>query len=232
MSEGVWGTLLVLAATAALSPFSLVVFSLVLASDRGPRNGVAFIAGWIVTVTAICLVSVAIGSAASASDGGTSSDVVLGIEIALGVVLLTMWVRRRIRARVGLPEPAIVPEPQPAATPEPGWRRRIATMRAPGAFVLGGATQTWPVMIAGGAEIARSGVSSTEAVLTSIAFALLTTAGIVVLEVLAWRHPGTAADRLNRIEAYVAAHRATVVNWVLLVGGVWLIGRGILGLVQ
>ena len=55
-------TLLVLAATAAVSPFSLIVFSLVLATDRGARNGIAFIIGWIVTVVLIGAVMVTVGS--------------------------------------------------------------------------------------------------------------------------------------------------------------------------
>ncbi len=237
MSQGVWGTLLVLVATAALSPFSLVAFSLVLATDRGPRNGVWFIFGWIVTVVAICLVSLAIGSAASASDSGsTGSDVTLGIQIALGAVLLMLWVRRRLRARMAIPDPMeleveAITESAPDK-PEPAWRRRIATMKAPGAFVMGGATQTWPVMIAGGAEIAHADLTTAEAVVTSIVFAVLTTAGIVVLEILAWRNPGSAADRLHRIEDYVSTHRDNVLSWVLLIGGLYLLGKGIYGLLQ
>lgn len=230
MSGGLWSTLLVLAATGAASPFSLVAFSLVLATDRGTKNGVAFICGWIVTVVAICMVSVAIGSAASTSSDGTSSDVTLGIEIALGAVVLTMWVRRRFRARLGIAEPVVAVEDVAPDKPEPAWRRRIATMKTPGAFVLGGATQTWPVMIAAGAEIARSDLSTASAFGVSVVFALLTTAGIVILEILAWRHPGTAAARLLRIEDYVAGHRDTVISWLLLIGGIWLMGRGIAGL--
>jgi len=232
MSQGLWGTLLVLIVTAAVSPFSLIAFSLVLATDRGVRNGIAFIAGWITTVVAICLVSVAIGSAASSSSSGTTSDVTLGIEIALGAVLLTMWVRRRLRSRLGLTEPEVPVEVPTPDKPEPAWRRRIATMKAPGAFVMGGATQTWPVMIAGGAEIARADLSTAEAIAVSVVFAIATTAGIAVLEVLAWRHPGTAADRLRRIEDYVSTHRDSVISWILLIGGIWLIGRGVYGLLQ
>ena len=62
-------TLLVLAVTAAVSPFSLIVFSLVLATDRGPRNGAAFIVGWIVTVIGICAVMLAISSRGPALGG-------------------------------------------------------------------------------------------------------------------------------------------------------------------
>jgi hypothetical protein len=97
---------------------------------------------------------------------------------------------------------------------------------------MGGATQTWPVMIAGGAEIAKADLGTAEAVLTSVVFAVLTTAGIVVLEILAWRNPGTAADRLHRIEDYVSSHRDSVLSWILLVCGLYLLGKGIYGLVE
>ena len=65
MTGSTLGTLLVLALTAALSPFSLVAFSLVLATDRGPRNGVAFICGWITTVTLIGVAMSFLGSSVS-----------------------------------------------------------------------------------------------------------------------------------------------------------------------
>jgi len=227
--EGTWGTLLILAATAAVSPFSIVAFSLVLATDRGPRNGLAFIAGWITTVVGICVVSLVVGGAAEVSDGGAPSDVVLGIEIALGAVLLMLWVRGRLRAHAGLAAPVAADTAGPGRA-EPAWRQRIGTMRAPGAFVLGGATQTWPVMIAAGAEIARSDLATGSAVAASVAFAVLTTTGIAVLEVLAWRSPETAAARLLRIEDYVARRRDTVISWITLLAGLWLLGRGVSGL--
>ena len=63
------------------------------------------------------------------------------------------------------------------------------------------------------------------------AFALSTTAGIVVLEVLAWRSPGSAVERLNRLRNYIDNHRDSVVNWLYLVAGLWLAFHGLLGLV-
>lgn len=241
MSEISWSTLFVLILTAAISPFSLIAFSLVLATDRGPKNGIWFIFGWIVTVFAICMVSVAIGGAANVSSSGAPSDVTLGIQIALGAVLLMLWVRRKLRNRLGVPDPLALDlgdtaELASAASapdkPEPAWRRRIATMKAPGAFVMGGATQTWPVMIAGGAEIAHAGLPGAQAAGLSLLFALLTTAGITILEVLAWRNPASAPERLRKIEEYVSTHRDNVVTWIMLFGGIWLLGRGIYGVVS
>src|SRR4051794_6493915 len=212
-------TLLVLALTAAASPFSLIVFSLVLATDRGARNGFAFICGWVITVVLIGVVMIALGDASDAPTSTTPRKWFLALQLALGTVLIIMFIRRRLRGRP-IEEPVEVP-----AKPEPAWQRRIATMRAPGALILGGATQTWPVMIAAGAEIARLDIPHGEGVLWMFLFALATTAGIVVLEILAIRHPGTAATRLNRIRAYVDNHRDSVVNWAYLLGGLFLVYR-------
>ncbi|HZX56555.1 MAG TPA: GAP family protein [Ilumatobacteraceae bacterium] len=217
-------TLLVLAFTAAVSPFSLIVFSLVLASDRGARNGFAFICGWIITVVLIGVVMVAIGGATDAPTSETPRKWFLALQLALGTMLIIMFVRRRLRGQP-IEEPVVEP-----AKPEPGWQRRIATMRAPGALILGGATQTWPVMIAAGAEVARLDVPNAEALMWMILFAIASTAGIVVLEILAIRNPGTAASRLDRIRSYVENHRDSVINWAYLFGGLFLVYRGLIGL--
>ena len=103
-------------------------------------------------------------------------------------------------------------------------------MGYPGAFIAGGAVQTWPVMIAAAAEILRLDLSGPRKLEWMFIFALATTAGIVVLEVLAWRSPGSAAARLQRIRTYVDVHRDAVLNWLALLGGLWLIFRGVLGL--
>ncbi len=224
MNSVSWGTLAVLALTAAVSPFSLIAFSLVLATDRGVKNGVAFIAGWITMVMVIGVAALIVGNSIDVSKSSSSSDqATYGIEIALGVVLLTMWVRRRIRG----PVERVVDEKKP----EPGWKRRIESMGPVGAFVLGAAVQTWPVMLAGAAEITRGGLGDAEAIGVMFLFALGTVAGVVILEMLALRAPGSAAARLERIQNYVDAHRDTVVSWIMLGGGSWLLARGVLGLV-
>ena len=97
MTGSTLGTLLVLALTAALSPFSLVAFSLVLATDRGPRNGVAFICGWITTVALIGVAMSFLGSSVSVHASNTAGKWTLALELALGAVLVAAWARRRYR---------------------------------------------------------------------------------------------------------------------------------------
>jgi uncharacterized membrane protein YfcA len=202
----------------------LIVFSLVLATDRGARNGIAFICGWIVTVIAIGAVMIGLGGAVDLPTSETPRKWFLALELALGTVLVILWVRRMFRPRLLQPV-----DPKPAK-PEPAWQRKISTMGFLGAFVLGGATQTWPVMIAAAGEIGRLDLSVAVAMSWMIVFAIATTAGIVVLEVLAIRSPGTAASRLDRIRNYVDNHRASVINWAYLLGGLFLVYRGLIGL--
>jgi len=217
-------TLLVLAATAAVSPFSLIVFSLVLATDRGARNGVAFIIGWIITVVLIGAVMITVGSSIDVPTRSGTRKWFVALQLALGTILILIWLRRRFR-----PRPHVVVTPTPSAE-QPGWQRRIATMGYAGALVLGGATQTWPVMIAAGAELAKLDIPVAAAMAWMVLFAVVTTAGIDVLEVLAIRSPGTAAERLDRIRSYVERHRDSVVNWLVLFGGLFLVYRGLIGL--
>ena len=92
-------TLLVLALTAAASPFSLIVFSLVLATDRGAKNGLAFIIGWIITVILIGVVMVALGDAVDVPTSHTPREWFLALQLALGTMLIILFVRRRVRPR-------------------------------------------------------------------------------------------------------------------------------------
>jgi hypothetical protein len=222
MNSSTLGSLLVLAVTAAVSPFSLIAFGLVLATERGPRNGVAFILGWITTVTLIGVVAYAIGGNFSYTSSNTPGAWTLALELALGVVLVLAWLRRRFRPK---PKPEVV-----EAKPEPAWQRRIGTMGYAGAFVLGGLLQTWPVMIAAATDLVRANLSATVFFLWMFAFAVATTSGIVVLEILAVRSPGSAATRLNKMRSYIDNHRDTVINWAYLVAGLWLGFRGAIGL--
>jgi hypothetical protein len=85
-------------------------------------------------------------------------------------------------------------------------------------------------MIAAGAAILRLDIGPAAGLAWMFAFALLTTAGIVVLEVLAWRNPSSAVERLDRLRGYIQTHRDSVINWASLVGGLWLTIRGAMGL--
>jgi threonine/homoserine/homoserine lactone efflux protein len=217
-------TLLLLALTAIASPFSLIAFSLVLATDRGPRNGIAFIGGWVFTVTMIGVIESFIDVNLDATESNTPGKWILAVQLVLGIVLLVVWARRRFQPK----EPTAKVDAE--EKPKPAWQRRLNTMGYVGAFVTGGAVQTWPVMIAAGAAILRLNLPGGQSFLWMFTFALVSTIGIVVLEVLAWRNPGSAGERLEHLQNYIRDHRDSVLTWVSLVAGLWLVSRAAIGL--
>lgn len=227
MTTETLASLLLLAATAAASPFSLIAFSIVLATDRGPRNGIAFICGWIVTVTLIGVAMAALGANFEFRVSNPAGKWTFALELALGVILLFLWARRRFGPKVETP----TVEAEVESADEPGWQKKLTTMGYAGAFVAGGAVQTWPVMIAAAAQILLLDIGSAERLGWMFLFALSTTAGIVVLEVLAWRNPGSAGDRLRLIRSYVSTHRDSVISWLYLIAGLWLFFRALVELV-
>ena len=217
-------SLVLLALTAIASPFSLIAFSLVVATERGPRNGIAFIAGWITTVTLIGVVESLIDVNVDATESNTPGRWVLAVQLVLGIILVIIWARRRFQSK----EPTVNVEAK--EKPKPAWQRRLNTMGYGGAFVMGGAVQTWPVMIAAGATILRLNLPGAQSFAWMFAFALASTTGLVVLEVLAWRNPASAGERLERLQNYIRDHKDSVINWVALVAGLWLVSRAAIGL--
>ncbi len=216
-------TLLVLAATAAISPFSLIVFSLVLATDRGARNGVAFIIGWIITVVLIGAVMITVGSSIDVPTRSGSRKWFLAAALALGTILILIWLRRRFRPR---PHIAVTPKP-PADSPVAAAHRhdglpRCARPRRGDADVAGDDRRR---RRAGQARHPGGRGDGLDGAVRRRHHCRDRRVGSA-------RHPltGDGRERLDRIRAYVEQHRDSVVNWLVLFGGLFLVYRGLIGL--
>lgn len=90
---------------------------------------------------------------------------------------------------------------------------------------------TWPVMIAAGAAILRPNLAGGQSCAWMFAFARLAVSGIVILEVLAWRSPESAVERLERLRSYISDHRDSVIDRTSLFGGLWLVIPALIALV-
>ncbi|MGW4249291.1 GAP family protein [Nocardia sp. NPDC004722] len=60
------GQILSHAVGVAISPLALIAIILILASPRGRTNALAFVAGWVATVSVVFLAVMALGEAAGA----------------------------------------------------------------------------------------------------------------------------------------------------------------------
>ena len=94
-------TIVVLGLLASVSPTTIVVFILLLATTRARVNAVAFLIGWIVSLVIVFAVSYAIVGT-RATQHGSGITAVKVIEILLGAALVVVaarkW-RRRDRPR-------------------------------------------------------------------------------------------------------------------------------------
>ena len=88
---------------ASVSPSTIVVFILLLATARARVNAAAFLIGWSVSLVIVFAVSYAVGAAhiVQLGNGSTAVEVIeIVLGVALGVVAARQW-RRRDRPRTG-----------------------------------------------------------------------------------------------------------------------------------
>src|SRR5277367_3673156 len=80
-------TILLLGLLASLSPATIVVFILLLATTRAKVNAAAFLIGWSVSLVIVFSVGYEVGGTRTAQHGGGHTAVEI-IEILLGVALI------------------------------------------------------------------------------------------------------------------------------------------------
>ena len=94
-------TILLLGLLAGLSPATIVVFLLLLATTRAKVNAAAFLIGWCVSLVVVFSISYAVGGTHTAEQGGGRTAVEI-VEIGLGLGLIFLasqqW-RHRNRPR-------------------------------------------------------------------------------------------------------------------------------------
>jgi 4-amino-4-deoxy-L-arabinose transferase-like glycosyltransferase len=97
----VLGDVLGLAAGVAISPLPIIAIILILATPRGRLNGPLFTTGWILGLSALGAVMLAIASPATASAHNQPATWVGALKLALGVLVVLFgarqWHRRRDR---------------------------------------------------------------------------------------------------------------------------------------
>jgi hypothetical protein len=100
----------------AISPLPLIAVILMLATPRGRVNGLAFTAGWVVSLAAAVTALVAVGAGGGANEDGSPARWVSWLKVGVGVLFLVLAVKQW-RGR-----PAEDAEPQ-----LPAWMRTIDT---------------------------------------------------------------------------------------------------------
>ena len=209
-------TLLGLALALAAQPWSVLAAVLLVTAERGVPKEIAFVAGWMLALAAVSVVTVVAYPAAPRTL--SSSPALNWVEIVAGLTLAG-WLYVRWRRPV-----------QPGTAKQPKWMGRLDSMSPAPAFVLGGFLPNYVVVVAAIGELVQAGLSGGHLALAALAFVVVASCGVAApLLVLVVRR-----DDAARIYASWRAWLVTRGQLLMLaVGAVVaavLVVRGIVGL--
>ena len=169
----VLGDVLGFAAAVAVSPLPIIAIILILATPRGRLNGVLFTVGWILGLSALGAVMLAIASPAGASAHKEPATWVGALKLALGLFLLLFGARQWHRR-----------PKDPSQAQLPKWMGAIDHLTPIKVFGLGLAlaalnAKNAPLTIAAGAAIGSAGLPLGQQIASLAIFVVIATLGLL-----------------------------------------------------
>jgi threonine/homoserine/homoserine lactone efflux protein len=216
------GALLPAAAGIALSPIPLVAVIVVVSGGRGAILGVSFAAGWVLGLTALTGVAVAVGELVGSDDAATWASL---LRMLLGGALVVLGVRTLVRSRSAAD----------GAAKQPGWLQGIGSAgpgrtAAIGAAVAALNPKNVAFALASASVIGQVDQDASSVVIEAAVFVLMASSG--VLGIIAFRLIGgdRSADVLSRLHDQLLRHHDAILAAVLLLIGANIFGGGLAGL--
>ena len=207
----------------ALSPIPIIGVVLMLGTPRAGPNGVAFLLGWIVGLSAVGTIVLLVSSGADASEQGQPADWLSTLKLVLGVLLALVALRQwRGRPRTG--EQAELPK----------WMRTIDTFtqsKAAAFGVLLSAVNPKNLLLAIGAAaaIAQTGAPTSSQATALAVFVLIGTLGVGAPVALYFALGTRSKHILDELKLWLGTHNAAIMAVLCLVIGAKLIGDAISG---
>lgn len=218
------GDVIPLAVGVAISPVPVIAVILMLLTPSARKNSLAFLAGWLFGLAAVCAVVLALaGSLDFAPDSGPATGASV-LRLVLGLLLFfgafRQWKKR----------------PKPGEEPQmPKWMSTIDSFTVPkaagmAALLSGVNPKNLALSLAAALAVAEAGLAtgeSTGALAVYVIIASVTVAAPVLVSLALGKK---AAGILDSTKAWLTANNATVMFVLFLVFGAALIGKGISGL--
>jgi threonine/homoserine/homoserine lactone efflux protein len=218
--QEVVGEFLPFAVALAVIPIPVIAVILMLFSQRPRSNGLAFLAGWVISVAAATGTLVALVDTSDAGESTGRSKAGAVLMLAIGAALVAMSIKQW-RGR-----------PTGDGNDPPAWMRTIEAFTAPKAFGLAVALAVLNpknlLLMAGGAiAIAQADLIGTEQAIAVVVFTLVGSLSIAV-PALAYVAMGERAQpMLDRAKEWLTQHSAAMMAVVLLLMGVVLVGKAV-----
>ena len=179
--------ILALGLLASLSPATIIVFILVLATTRARVNAIAFLVGWGVSLTIVFTLAYAIGGthATRQSGGRVWVDVAM---IVLGVALAVAGVRRWQRRNT----------PRPPSGASKALAARLSHLRPWEATILGVLKEPWSITAAAAVVVVHYHSPLVVALLAFVLFSVVSTATVGLTFWYHSSHPRDAGRACQR----------------------------------
>jgi threonine/homoserine/homoserine lactone efflux protein len=217
------GQILPFAVGVGLSPIPIIAVILVLSTPRARANGPAFLAGWLLGLTAVGTVVFLVSGAADASDDGTPATWVNVLKLVLGLLLLVLALKQwRGRPRGD------------GQAAEPKWMGAVdsfSPQKTAGAGVVLSAANPKNLVLAIGAAaaIAETDISVGQEVVAYAVFVLIGTIGVAAPVFIYFALGERARGILDTLHAWMGRNNAVIMAVLFLVIGAKLIGDAISG---
>ena len=214
-------TILLLGLLAGLSPATIIVFILVLATTRAKVNAAAFLIGWSVSLVVVFGVSYTVGGTHTLQQGGGRPALEI-IEILLGIALIfaasRQWQHRnRPRTNSGVTR---------------NLTARLQRLNPWQAAIVGILKQPWALTAAAAIVVIRDHAAWEVALIAFIVFTVVSTATVGLTFLYFARRPGEAQDHLEELRDRVVRAGPTIAVVVYLLVALYLIVEGVRGIVN
>jgi hypothetical protein len=214
------------AVAVAISPIAIIAVILILLSGEARRNGLAFLAGWILGLSIAVIIALVIASLLPAKPlipGGKREQIASLVKLVLGGALLLLGLRAwRQRQKLSGQAPEL---PQWLATVE-----SCSASRAFGLAALLAAAGNLTLILAVGLEVARARLGIPQEVGALAIFILIASLMDAAIVCYFFLGHDQAAKTLVGLKTWLVVHNATLTAVALLVVGLILLGKGISGL--
>lgn len=211
-----------MAIAVSISPLPIIAVILILLSQKGRSNGVAFLLGWIIGLAVAEVAVLALVNLINLTPGTGPLKFIAWFKVAVGVLLIFLGIRQWWQ------RPKLGEEPS-----MPGWMRSIDSLtpiRALGLAAALSAAGNIALILAAAAAIVQAHLDieqDASALGAFIAIGSLTVAAMVGYHVFAG---DSATKRLTTWKTWLLMNNATVMAILLVLVGVMLLSKGVSGL--
>ncbi len=212
-------TILGLGLLASLSPSTIVVFILVLATTRARLNAAAFLIGWGASLTIVFAASYELGGSEAIQHAGrTTVDVIeILVGLLLGFVAAREWGRRN--------------RPQRSSAMTKSVTNRLKQLSPGRAAIVGVVEQPWTLTTAAAVVVVRAHSGFPVVLSAFLVFTILSTATVGLIFFYFTRRPGEAEAHLSVLRDQLVRAGPAIVAIVSVVVGIYLVIAGAVGIV-